>query len=166
MTSWLDDGGDFSELEGLEGPSFGPIAPIPKGDYHCEIVKVERNQIDNARATGESVKFQLRVIDGEYKRRVVFASHIVDYRSKIGEDEKAATTARIGRVQFSRLCMALGIKTQVQPLSQLEGKIVLAKVTIRKNGDREDNDVQTYERSSYFAPAPVRVASGGPSPWS
>lgn len=163
MTSWFDDGGDFSELDGLDGPSFGPIAPIPKGDYDCEIVKVERKKIDNARATGESAKFQLRVIDGEYKGRVVFASHIVEYRSKIGEDEKAATTERIGRVQFSRLCMALGIKTK-QPLSTLEGKVVRAKVIIRKNGDRDDNDVQTYERSQFFAPAPARVA-GGESPW-
>lgn len=166
MTSWLDDGGDFSDLDGLDAPTFGVIAPIPKGDYECEIVKIERKNIDNARALGVSARLQLRVIDGEHKGRVVFASHIVDYRSKIGEDEKAAKTQQIGRLQFRALCVALGIKEKVQPLNILEGKVVCAKVTIRKNGEREDNDVQGYARSSFFAPNPVKIPDGGVSPWS
>lgn len=163
MSNWLNDGDDWGEIaETL--PTSGAYTPVPKGEYEVEIVSVMPRIIDNAKATGMQVKIEVRIIEGDYKGRKVFGGHIVDYKSKHGDDEKAEKTERIGRGKFKALCGAVGIDKKPSDLQVLIGKSVKATLTISKRPDgQEENDIGGYSKSAYFAPVASPV--GGFNPW-
>lgn len=162
--SWLDDGGDWGEIE--EGlPAGGAYKPVPKGDYECEVVGVTTRVIDNAKADGVQVRVEVRIIEGEYKGRRIFGGHLVDYRSKHGDDEKAQKTERIGRGRFKALCGALGLDKKPNGFDQLTGKSVKVNIVVGKRADgQEENEIGGYAKSAYFVPA-ARPVDGGFNPW-
>lgn len=164
MSNWLTDGGDWGEVaENI--PTAGGFTPLPKGDYEVEIVAISTRPIDNTKATGVQIKLEVRVIDGDYKGRRVFGSHLVDYRSKLGETEKAEKVERIGRAKFKQLCGAVGIDKKPGDIQTLVGKSVKASVGVNKRPDGvEDNELVGYSRSAFFAPVAKPV--GGFDPWS
>jgi hypothetical protein len=164
MSNWLTDGGDWGDIEESLPAGGGAYKPVPKGDYECEVMAVTTRAVDNARATGTQVKVEIRIIEGDYKGRKVFGGHLVEYRSKLGDDEKAAKTERIGRGKFKALCGAVGIDKKPNDLSALVGKSVKVAIGIGKRPDGgEDNEIFGYVKSAYFAPVAKPV--GGFDPW-
>jgi hypothetical protein len=163
MSNWLTDGGDWGEVaESL--PTGGGFTPVPKGDYEVEVVSVTTRPIDNNKATGVQLKIEVRVIEGDYKGRKIFGSHLVEYKSKLGDDDKAEKTERIGRAKFKALCGAVGIDKKPGDLQVLVGKSVKAAIGINKRPDGvEDNEIVNYAKSAYFAPVAKPV--GGFDPW-
>jgi hypothetical protein len=159
MSNWLEDGGDWGQIEARPARDY---TPIPKGAYEMEVVKLDVKGIDNANAVGTALKIELRVWDGEYKNRKVFGSHIVDYRRKDGDTAKAETVQNIGRAAVKALCEACGKVAKPKNWSALEGSLVKAHVSINTYGaDKQDNQVDTYSRSVGLQP----VVTGEDVPW-
>lgn len=158
MSNWLTDGGDWGDVADDLPSGGGNYKPLPKGDYEVEVVSVTTRGIDNNKATGLQVKLEVRVIDGDYKGRRVFGSHLVEYKSKLGDDEKAEKVERIGRAKFKALCGAVGIDKKPSDIQTLVGKSVKASVGISKRPDgSEDNELVGYAKSAYFVPVATPV---------
>ena len=164
MSNWLTDGKDFSDAESpLADRSF---TPVPKGEYECEVVACFDKNIDSFRGYGVAVKVELLIIEGDHKGRKVFGSHVVEYNSKVGDDDKASTTERIGRSQYREFCSSCGFDRKPDGLGVFVGKNVKARVAIKKRQDGvEDNDITGYQRSSYLASQVSAPNIGGASPW-
>ena len=144
------------------------FTPIPAGLYNVAIVDSE---VKPTRAGGTMAVFTLQVVDDEYRGRKVFA--------RINVHNPSAEAERIGQSQLSALCHAAGV-LQLQDTAQLHGRVVRARVKIRKDdtgqyGDQ--NDVAGFEATAgaqvppgapAFAPAaPVPAAAPAAStpPW-
>ena len=166
MSNWLTDGGDWGDVAEDLPAGGGSYRPLPKGDYEVEVVAISTRGIDNHKATGTQLKLEVRVIDGDYKGRRIFGSHLVEYKSKLGEDEKAEKVERIGRAKFKQLCGAVGIDKKPSDIQTLVGKSVKASVGVSKRPDgAEDNELVGYAKSAFYVPA-ARPVDGGFNPWS
>lgn len=139
---------------------------LPAGVYTTAIVDSDVKQTQKG---GTQAIFTLQVVDGPFAGRKVFA--------RLNVRNASAEAERIGQAQLSALCHAAGV-LQLQDTSQLHGKVVRAKVTVRKDetGQYGDsNDVKAFEAvggASTVAPAagmpaaaPAAPAGGATPPW-
>jgi len=133
---------------------------IPAGSY---IAQIEESEIKPTKAgTGQMLKLKWRILDGQYKNRVLFGNlNIVNANP---EAEK------IGQRQLSGLCHAVGV-LQLQDTSQLHNKSVKIKVKVRvdESGKYDDqNDVAGFEAVSgtvVATAAPAAAPAGNAAPW-
>lgn len=110
--------------------------PIPAGIYTTAIVDSDVKQTQKG---GTQAIFTLQVVDGPFTGRKVFA--------RLNVRNASAEAERIGQAQLSALCHAAGV-LQLQDTSQLHGKVVRARITVRKDetGQYGDsNDVKAFE---------------------
>jgi hypothetical protein len=141
------------------------ITPIAAGTY---TVSVDDSEVKTTKSGGQMAVFRLRVVEGQFVGRTVFAN--INVRNPSPQAEQ------IGQSQLSALCHAAGV-LQLADTAQLHGKIVRARVKIRKDdtgqyGDK--NEVNGFEAVSapgaatFTAPAvpaasaPATVAT---APW-
>jgi hypothetical protein len=113
------------------------FAPIPAGVYTTTVVDSEVKPTKNG--TGQMAVFTLQVLDGQFSGRKLFAR--INVRNQNPQAEQ------IGQSQLSALCHAAGV-LQLQDTAQLHGRVVRAKVKIRKDttGQYDDqNEVTGYE---------------------
>ena len=110
--------------------------PIPAGVYTTEIVD---SDVKPTQKGGTQAVFTLLVVDGPFAGRKIFAR--LNVRNPSPEAE------RIGQAQLSALCHAAGV-LQLQDTSQLHGKVVRARITVRKDetGQYGDsNEIKGFE---------------------
>lgn len=110
--------------------------PLPAGVYTTAVVD---SDVKPTQKGGTQAIFTLQVVDGPFAGRKVFA--------RLNVRNASAEAERIGQAQLSALCHAAGV-LQLQDTSQLHGKVVRAKVTVRKDetGQYGDsNDVKAFE---------------------
>lgn len=118
--------------------------PIPAGVYTVAIIE---SDVKPTRSGGQQAVFTLQVTEGQFAGRKVFAR--INVRNQSSEAE------RIGQSQLSALCHAAGV-LQLQDTAQLHGKIVRARVTVRKDDTGQygdSNDVKAFEAVGAGAPA-------------
>jgi hypothetical protein len=110
--------------------------PLPAGVYTTEIVD---SDVKPTQKGGTQAVFTLRVVDGPFAGRKIFAR--LNVRNPSPEAE------RIGQSQLSALQHACGV-LQMQDTSQLHGKVVRARITVRKDATGQygdSNDVKSFE---------------------
>lgn len=139
--------------------------PLPAGVYTTLIVD---SDVKPTKSGGTQAIFTLQVVDGPFAGRKVFA--------RLNVRNASAEAERIGQAQLSALCHAAGV-LQLQDTSQLHGKVVRAKVTVRKDetGQYGDsNDVKAFEAVGGAQPmaqahapaaAPAAPAAAAVPPW-
>lgn len=134
------------------------FAPIPAGVY---TVAVTDSEVKPTKSGGTQAVFHLQVVDGQFAGRKVFAR--INVRNASPEAE------RIGQSQLSALQHACGV-LQLQDTAQLHGKVVRARVTVRKDDTGQygdSNEVKGFEASGGAqmpAPVPAAAATAASSP--
>lgn len=124
--------------------------PLPAGVYTTAIVDSE---VKETKSGGTQAVFQLQVVEGEFTGRKVFA--------RINIANPSPEAERIGQSQLSALCHACGV-LQLQDTSQLHGKVIRARLTVRKDttGQYGDsNEVKGFEAPGGTQPAPFAAAA-------
>jgi len=141
--------------------------PLPAGVYTTAIVD---SDVKPTQKGGTQAVFTLQVVDGPFAGRKVFAR--INVRNPSPEAE------RIGQSQLSALQHACGV-LQMQDTSQLHGKVVRARITVRKDetGQYGDsNEVKAFEAvggaqmptapvAGVPAAAPAAPGGGATPPW-
>ena len=140
------------------------FTPLPAGIYTTMITDSE---VKLTRSGGEMAVFTLQVVDGQFAGRKVFA--------RINVRNQSAEAERIGQSQLSALCHAAGV-LQLVDTAQLHGKVVRARVKIRKDATGQygdSNEVNGFEAvggaqppsaPAYTAPALAQPATSAPAP--
>ena len=116
-------------------PDQGRLGPIPAGIYSVLIKEAVLEP--NSQGTGQIIKAQLAVIDGEYKDRVVYTNFNV-----MNQSEKAQ---EIGQKQFSALLHAIDV-LQIADTAEIVNKPLKIRVKIKAaDGEYEArNEVTAY----------------------
>ena len=111
--------------------------PIPAAWYKTMIVASEMKPTKDQQ--GAYLQLQLKVIDGEYTNRVVFARLNVQNRSQVAQE--------IAYKQLSAICHAVNV-IQVQDSQQLHGIPFETKVSVSPASDGYDasNDVKGFRK--------------------
>lgn len=146
---------DASKVAPQEG-----FTVIPAGSY---IAQIEESEIKATKSgTGQMLKLKWRILDGQYKNRVVFGNlNIVNQNP---EAEK------IGQRQLSALCHAVGV-LQLADTSQLHARPCKIKVKVRvdQSGKYDDqNEVSGFESAGSVGavmPAAVVAPQANSAPW-
>jgi len=130
---------------------------IPAGSY---IAQIEESEIKATKSgTGSMLKLKWKILDGQYKNRVIFGNlNIVNANP---EAEK------IGQRQLSALCHATGVM-QLADTVQLHNRPCKIKVKVRvdESGKYDDqNEVSAFEAiAAGAAPAPTQFAAPPTAP--
>lgn len=134
--------------------------PIPAGSY---IAQVEESEVKPTKSgSGQRLNLKVRILDGNYKNRVIFNGLNIVHNDKTVED--------IGQRQLSSLCHAVGV-LQLTDTSQLHMKPMKIKVKIKedKTGQWGDsNEITNYEgvQGASIAPVAAPAAPSAPAaPW-
>jgi len=131
------------------------FTPIPAGTYLCTITDSE---VKLTQKGGTMAVFNLQVVDGEFSGRKLFA--------RINVANPSPEAERIGQAQLSALCHAAGV-LQLQDTSQLHGKVIRARLTVRKDttGQYGDsNECTGFEAVEGAGPAPAAPAPAAAAP--
>lgn len=118
--------------------------PIPAGTYTVAVVD---SDVKPTKSGGLQAVFTLQVADGEFTGRKVFA--------RLNVRNPSPQAEQIGQAQLSALLHACGV-IQMQDTAQLHGKVLRARVVIRKDetgqyGDQ--NEVKGFEALAGGMPA-------------
>lgn len=131
--------------------------PIPAGVYTVGIVD---SDVKSTQSGGTMAVFTLQVADGEFTGRKVFA--------RINVRNPSPKAEQIGQSQLSALLHACGVM-QMQDTAQLHGKVIRARVVIRKDDTGkygDSNEVKSFEAVAGGAPAfsaPAGAAAPAPA---
>lgn len=155
----LDHVININDLPVDEGaPNFDPL---PDGDYTVQIVKADLKETNDGQ--GNYFNFQLKVTEGKFANRFIFA--MVTRRNK---SEKAE---QIGHGQL-RTIMESGGLSMLQDTDQLIGISVSVRVGSEIYNDKPKNTVkwkaiegQAFSSSAMPAAKTATVAAGKTPPW-
>jgi hypothetical protein len=129
-----------------------PMEPLPAGIYPAAIEDSE--VVPTKSGTGQMLKLNWKVLDGEFKGRVVF--------DRINVQNQNPKAEEIGQRQLSTLCHAVGV-LQLKDSAQLHGIPCMIKVSVRRDetGQYADqNEVKDYRAvEGAVAPASHPTAS-------
>jgi hypothetical protein len=129
---------------------------IPAGTY---VAQIEESEIKPTKSgTGQMLNLRWKILDGEYKNRVIFQR--VNIVNQNPEAEK------IGQRQLSGICHAVGVM-QLQDTAQLHMKPCKIKVKVRvdETGKYDDsNDVTNVEGIAGGA-TPATAPTAPAAPW-
>ena len=129
--------------------------PIPAGTYPVGIVD---SDVKPTKSGGVQAVFTLQVADGEFTGRKVFA--------RINVRNPSPQAEQIGQSQLSALLHACGVM-QMQDTAQLHGKVIRARIVVRKDetGQYGDsNEVKGFEAVAGGAPAFSAPAGAAAAP--
>lgn len=135
------------------------MSPIPAGSYIAQAIESEIKPTKNG--TGQYVQFTWKVLDGQYKGRLIFDRINVKNANQVAE--------QIGQKQLSALCHAAGV-LRLQDTMQLHNRPVKVRVVMRKDDQYGDsNEVKGYEPAGVVgamppaAPAPFAQPAAAPA---
>lgn len=143
----------MADLEGFNADEVEPqqeFSALPKGTY---VVCIEESEMrDTKNGDGKYLNLRLRVLDGEFKNRVLF-----DRLNLFNKNEKAV---QIAKASLSSICRAVGVM-QPKDSSELHNKPLCAKVAVREYNGENQNEVKGYSAQA-STPQP---ATDGKAPW-
>jgi Protein of unknown function (DUF669) len=111
---------------------------IPAGKYRAVIVTATVGPTKNGK--GQAVSITWSIDEGQYEKRLVFQSILVQHESADGQ--------RFGRRKFKDVCAACGINEPVTDLGVLLYKPCSISVSIRKDKDGQYPDRSEVTRVS------------------
>lgn len=126
--------------------------PLPAGEYVAHVVSSEVKS--NSAGTGELLKLEWDILDGDYTGRKVFANYNLSHST-------SPKAAEIGQQQLAAACRAMHLGA-VQDSEQLHAIPCIIKLKIRpaKGDYGPSNDISAYKPAT--AP-PVGVGGGAPA---
>ena len=142
----------------LEGFDAGQVAPnsfdvLPAGEYDAVIVTSTVEQ--TSKGDGKYLKLELQVLNGEFQNRKVW--------DRLNLWNPSAKATEIARGTLSALCRSIGV-LQPQDSSDLHGKPLRIKVTVRKSDEYGDqNEIKAY-KPRLAGPAAPMMTQDSPSP--
>lgn len=133
-------------------PSKG-FEPLPAGKYLAMIVNSELKPTQAG--TGEYLKLEFEIIDGEFKGRKLFAN--------LNLDNPNAQAVQIARAELSAICRAVNV-LQPKDSVELHNLPLVLKVGMEKRKDTNElqNRIKGYEPKEIGATKPQQ---GGAAPW-
>jgi len=136
--------GNFNANEHAEMQSFDPL---PAGEYLAQVVSSEVKS--NSKNTGELLKMEWDILDGEYTGRKVFANYNLSH-----SNPKAA---EIGQRELAAACRAMG-QGSVQDSEQLHAIPCIIKLKIRpaKGDYGPSNDISDYKPAGATVATPLQ----------
>lgn len=137
--------GNFDPNAHEEMQSFDPL---PAGEYLAQVVSSEVKT--NSAKTGELLKMEWDILDGEYTGRKVFANYNLSHTNP--------KAAEIGQRELAAACRAMGLGA-VQDSEQLHAIPCVIKLKIRpaKGEYGPSNDISDYRPAGAQAAAPAQV---------
>lgn len=142
----------------------GEYTPIPAGEYKVQIITSE--MVENKAQTGQMLKLELEIMDGEQAGRKIF--------DRLNLDNPNATAVEIAQRQLSAICHAVGVLS-VQDSEELHFKPMIAVIVVTppKGEYGAGNNIKTYKQVGEAAPAAKSgfvaskpaAAAGGGVPW-
>ena len=122
---------DASKVEPATG-----FDPIPEGEYLVMVEKAEEKKTKDQ--TGEMLVLQLKVLEGKYAKRVVFA--------RINLTNKSQKCTEIGRAQLSAFCRAVGVLTP-KAAFEFANRTLKVKVAVvaRQDNGQLSNEVKEFK---------------------
>lgn len=113
-----------------------PFAPIPEGQYDCEVVGAEIKRTKSG--TGMMLVVSLSVVEGKHS-----GYQLMDW---INYQNQHETAQRIGRQKLKSLCRCAGVKGTVSDISPILNRRVCAVVSVedKYTGDGKVNKVEQY----------------------
>lgn len=139
--------------------------PLPVGEYKV-ILQSAEGPIETANGTGSYLKLRFRVIEGEYKNRLLF-ENLNLWRT--GQSEKDKTTIRIAQSKLRDLCLAVG-KAKIRDTSELLNKPLIVHLKIRDGGNYgPQNEITAYKPinggTTRDDVKPTKVETTSKMPW-
>jgi hypothetical protein len=111
------------------------MSPIPAGTYLAQII--ESNIKPTKNGTGHYLQATWKVLDGQYKGRLIF--------DRINVKNASQAAEQIGQKQLSALCHAVGV-LRLQDSIQLHNRPARVRVVVREDEQYGDgNEVKGYE---------------------
>jgi hypothetical protein len=121
------------------------FALLPRDRYKAEIVSAQTGPTKNGK--GISVVLNWSIIEGEFEHRTIWQNILIQHESQEAQ--------KFGRMKFADVCIALGIKGQVEDLKVLHNKPCLISVIIR-----QDKTGQYADRNEISRVMPLPTYSG------
>lgn len=136
-------------FNGTNQEAMDDYSVIPAGVYNAQIVKSEI--VSTRDKKGTLLKLQYKVIDGEFKGRIVFGQ----YNLK-NENQQAV---EISRKQIKTICDAVGKPDGFSDTNEIHGIPIQIKVGIRpaQGNYAEQNEIKYYDK--YKGPAGETIPS-------
>ena len=136
--------GNFDPNAHEEMQSFDPL---PAGEYIAHVVSSEVKS--NKANTGELLKMEWDILDGEYTGRKVFANYNLSHSNP--------KVAEIGQRELAAACRAMG-QGAVQDSEQLHAIPCVIKLKIRpaKGDYGPSNDISDYKPAGAQAATPLQ----------
>lgn len=142
-------------------PAMG-FEPIPDGDYTVMVDKAEEKE--TARKNGVQLVLQLRVLEGKYAKRTLFA--------RINLQNPSPKCVEIGRAELSAVCRATGVMTPKAPHEFCNRTcVVRVKVAERSDGKGLTNEIAKWQPTGSAVAGLVADGTSkpsqpaGPAPW-
>jgi hypothetical protein len=128
--------------------------PIPAGDYDVVIIGSEMKATKDG--NGQYLRLEFAVLNGPHQNRKL--------STNLNLVNKNAKAVEIAKGSLSAICRAVGVLTP-NDSSDLHGKPLTIKVTIRKSEEHGDqNDIKAFKvRGS--SPAAPAAPTSEPAPW-
>lgn len=127
----------MGNLEGFDANNVPPSSfdVLPAGEYEAVIVSSEMKTTQAG--TGEYLKLQLQVLNGEHQNRVLFDNLNIKNPSPKAQE--------IARGTLSAICRAVGVM-EPKDSSELHNKPLRVKVAVEKSAEYgEQNRVKAYK---------------------
>ena len=133
----MADLGGFTATE-VEPPQ--AFKPLPAGDYRCIIEHSEMKPTKNG--NGEMLVLRLKVLDGDFKNRVLF--------DRLNLKNPSEQAVQIARGTLSAICRAVGVLTPGDS-SELHNKPLVAVVMQREYNGNQQNEIKGYKEAKPVA---------------
>lgn len=151
----------MANLNGFNPASFEDddnFGPVPAGTYVAVIKDSEMRTTKDG--SGQYLKLTWEIMEGPQSRRLVWENlNLVNRNPKAVE---------IAQKTLAKVCKACGINKPIQDSTELHGKPVKIKVTVRpaSGGYDESNDIKGHGAATVAPQAATQAAApnGGPTP--
>ena len=131
------------------------ISPLPDGYYP---VGIEESEWKQAKSGGEYLELTLRVTDGAYRGRKVWA--------RLNLRNANPTAVQIAQRELSAICQATHVTHAIRDSSELHNRPFEAKVVFvpARDGYSAKNDVKAFRALTAGGPPPSPVPALAPRP--
>jgi hypothetical protein len=154
---------EMADLMGFDANQVEPAKGfelIPSGDYVAVIVNSEMKTTNDG--TGEYLKLEINILDGEYKGRKLWEN--------LNLNNKSTQAVEIARGTLSAICRAVGIM-RPKDSAELHNLPMRIKIAIKKDkGTGElQNKIVKFEAKNAASASPAGAGStagnSGAAPW-
>lgn len=111
---------------------------VPAGEYNVQIVKSELK--DTKDKTGKRLIFQFKILNGDYKGRILFTGLNIVNQNKTAEE--------ISKKELTSICKACG-KLEIQDTAELHNIPLTVKVKIKPASGNYDEQNQITKYMPY-----------------